>query len=120
MGRLSEGMERLAERLLEKNGEAITYTRGATTLNLTAFPDLTQETVETTNGQTAVRETFRTFKLDPATIVFASVVSAPLKGDRIGWDGKVWEAAAIIEGEKCWKPCDSHGHMIRTYTRQES
>ncbi len=120
MGRLSEGLARLAERQTELNGEAITYTRGVTALSLTAVPGVTQQPVDTTNSQTSVRQTHKDFLIDPATIIFSSVVSDPLEGDRIAWDSKTWEVAAISAGEKCWTPCDGYGHLIRVHTRQEA
>lgn len=116
MGRLSNGMRHLARRRKEIDGESVTYVRGATSLPITAVPSLTNLPTETIDGQVAVRQTHRDFLIDPANL---STLGDPLKGDRITWDGQTWEVAAIIDGSRCFSPCDGYGHMIRVHTRCE-
>lgn len=120
MSRLNQAMARLASRKLTIDGESITYTRGATTLALTAIIGRTAQPTDNANGRTNVRQSERDFLLDPAGLVFSGSVSDPKKGDRISYDGATWEVWPTIGDEQCWSPSDNYGHLIRIHTRREA
>lgn len=119
MAKLNDAMAYLASRKLAIDGESIAYTRSSTTLRLTAIIGRTQSPADSQNGRTVLQQADRDFLIDPATIVFGSLVTDPRKGDRIDYGGKAFEVWPTVDGEKCWSPSDGYGHLIRVHTRQE-
>lgn len=114
---LSDGMSYLAECRMAEDGESVTYTRGATSLTITAVRGRIKQPANLTNDRTTVNASDMDFLIDPAVLAFAT--AEPLKGDRITVGSEVYEVMPTVSGEQCWIPCDDYGHLIRVHTRRE-
>lgn len=97
-------------------GVAVTYTRGASVVALTATPGRTQFELDNGDGVILNIES-RDYLIDPADLVIAGTASAPASGDRITEGDRVYEVMPFGR-EPAWRWSDTHRTRYRVHTKQ--
>ena len=119
MARMTEAMARLSARLSSTAvaGEAVAYTRGRTTIAVTAIPGMKRSRRDALGQTERVQQDSdpMDFLIDPAVLVFNGEQVEPEAGHRIGYAGETFEVMPR-DGEPCWRPCDPAGTLIRVHT----
>lgn len=118
MGRLRDGMRRLAERLGEVEGRSVTYTRGEATVVVTAIIGRVPVVVrERLSGEASFVSRNRDYILTVPSEL--AEFGLPADGDRIvdtdPDDGGTFELRPL-EGEPSWRWCDGYGSALRLHT----
>lgn len=107
----------LADRQIENNSIRVTYARGNSGVLVLAMIGITEQVVEGIGGQLQTARTDRDYLIRTADLVLNESPITPTKGDRITDGGNVYEVNQIA-GEKCFRPCDVHGRMLRIHTKK--
>lgn len=112
------GAAALIRRAKQTNGVAVTYTRGATAVPLTAVRGLTTATSQELPGRVEVSD--RDYLLAVADLVAAGLFP-PAIGDRvaeaINGAAKTFEAMTPETGEPVWRYCNELRGAVRLHTK---
>jgi len=122
MGLLARGQAMLTRSLKDTAGQTITYTRGAESVTLTAWPGETLFALSAPTGAARVAWGDADWLIEAADLVIGGQAIKPLKGDRV---------SATINGEACafevatptgetpWRWSDHMGRTrIRAHTKR--
>ena len=113
---LERGMTMVARVLPEAAGGDIVYSRGASSVTITATFGRSQFMVESA-GETRIEHTDRDFLFPAASLVLDGVAVTPQKGDRVTVGAEVFEVLPI-DGKQCYRTSDPQGTMIRVFTKK--
>lgn len=97
------------------SGIPITYTRGATSLSLTAIPG--QTVLEVESGDIMIQHKSRDYLILAEELVFGGVAVVPARGDVITDNGKT-KSVLAVGGEANWKYTDQSRQVIRVHTKE--
>lgn len=110
-------MSWLADRQTEHNSVSVVYARAGVSVTVDAVLGVTEQVIAGSDGQPQIARTDRDYLIKSALLVLSGSPITPTKGDRITYDGSTYEVNQI-PGEKCYRPCDPRGRMLRIHTKK--
>lgn len=96
------------------SGVAVTYTRGAATLALTAIPARGEHTLNV--GEVSTIFQTRDYLILAEELIFSGVATLPARGDTIT-EGGVTRDVLSISGSPGWEYTDQTRQLIRVHTK---
>lgn len=118
--RMQQSVDRHFQRLLERSGEAATYSRGQLSAAITAAPGSTAVTVEDAEG-VSVRAKRCDWIVKASQLVLDGEQVTPEVGDLIrladGGQTAVYEVQRLA-GDGHYRPCAPGSAYLRIHTRQ--
>ena len=121
MGMISDGVEWLAESLLEEASESVTYTRGANSATVTAIIGRRRPRREEPGQEQRLRLDGEPmdFLVDPVALVVGGSTITPARGDTITWSTRVYHVTPM-DGEPEYRSSDPFGHLLRIHTMRKT
>lgn len=122
MGLMSRGMNWLAAKVQAAGGRAVTYTRGVTSVTVTATPAEILEERPATDEPTRAESRRRDYLIAVADLAAAGVSGEPRTGDRIteviNGEAKVFDVLPR-DDERSWRYSDVERTTYRIHTRPQ-
>lgn len=118
MSRFSDQLARGLDRLREQAGKTITYTRGASSVSLTAVVGQSAHEQLDETGMPITAQS-RDYLIKASSLVLASVAVLPQQGDEITDSGATF-AVRSVGSEAPWRYSDLSRTTIRVHTVEVS
>jgi len=116
---LAVGAAWLEARRRESLARAVTYCRGADSVELAATVGRSEHEELTADGLVVTHRT-RDFLVAAAELILGGEAAAPAAGDRIredaGGETAVYEVLSV-GGRPCWRYEDAHRNTVRVHTK---
>lgn len=100
-------------------GESVTYTRGADSATVTALVGFRRDREEAqVDSRLIVDGEPMDFLIAPGDLVVGGSAITPARGDRITWDGKIYDVQPM-DGEPASRD-SGYGHLLRIHTYRKT